>query len=154
MNQSVLYPNNRAAAVPQIHFCFKCRWEGRTVLTGCPRCGRSLFSQTNVRVRGVLLTFLGLFLSGLMSVIAFFVTPFLITAAKDPRNNAKFNGEEHLLLLIYIVFGSLIGAGITTTIAGIWQAVFGRRNMFLIWICCAFLLLALFVGSVFRGLAE
>ena len=154
MNQNVLYPNQIAAAQPQLHFCFKCRWEGRTVQAACPRCGKRLFSQTNVRWRGVALIFLGLFLTGFMSVIAFFVTVFLLAATKDPRNNAQFTGSESLLLMIYIIFGSLIVSGLTATVGGIWQAVFGRRNMFLMWICFALLLVALFVGSAFRVLAD
>jgi hypothetical protein len=154
MNQNVLYPNQPAAAPPQLHFCFKCRWEGRTFLPACPRCGRGLFSQTNVRVRGVLMTFLGLFLSGLMSVIAFFVTAFLIQTAKNPKNSAGFKGEEHLLIMIYLIFGGVIAMGVTMILAGLWQVIFGRRNMILIWIFFALIFVTFFVGNVFRGLAE
>ncbi|HEY0458576.1 MAG TPA: hypothetical protein VGC97_05440 [Pyrinomonadaceae bacterium] len=152
MNQNVLYPNQLPA--PQIHFCFKCRWEGRTVSKACPRCGRHLFSQRNVRIRGVALAFLGLFLSGFMSAITFFVTALLASAAKDPKNGAKFNGDAHMLLMIYIIFGALIAGGLTAAIGGAWQAIFGRRNMVLMWICFALLLVALFVGGAFRGLTE
>ena len=155
MNQSVLYPHqaNVAAHQPQMHFCFKCRWEGRTVLTGCPRCGRFLFSQRNVRWRGVGLVFIGLFISGLMSAVTVFVTIFMMAAAKDPRNNAELRGNELIFLLMYIVFGALIAGGLTATVGGAWQAIFGRRNMFLMWICAAFLFIAFFLGSLFRGLA-
>src|SRR5215204_7615887 len=104
MNQNVLYPKQMAAAQPQIHFCFKCRWEGRTTMPICPRCGRGLFSQNNVRWRGLALTVLGLFLSGFMSVIAIFVTGFLVEAAKNPKSGARFNGEEHMLILVCLIF--------------------------------------------------
>ena len=89
-----------------------------------------------------------------MSAITFFVTTLLASAAKDPKNGAKFNGDAHMLLMIYIIFGALIAGGSTAAIGGAWQAVFGRRNMFLMWICFALLLVALFVGGAFRGLTE
>ena len=152
MNQNVLYPNQPANA-PQMHFCFKCRWEGRTAQKICPQCGRRLFSQTNVRVRGILMTVLGLFLSGFMSVIAFFVTTMLMEAAKNPKTGAKFNGDQNMLVMIYLIFAGVIAMGVTVTIAGLWQVVFGRRNMFLIWIFFGLIFLTLLVGSVFRGLA-
>ena len=155
MNQSVLFQNQSVVNVnqPQMHFCFKCRWEGRTVLKNCPRCGSFLYSQTNVRWRGVALIFLGLFMSGLMTAVSVFVTLLLAAAANNPRNNAQFRGSESMLLLMYVVFGALIAGGLTATVGGAWQAIFGRRNMLLMWICAAFLLLAFFVGSLFRGLA-
>ena len=154
MNQNVLYPNQTAAPQPQMHFCFKCRWEGRTFQKLCPRCGKGLFSQTNVRARGVVMTFIGLFLSGFMSVIAFFVTVFLMEAAKNPKTGAKFNGDATMLVLTYLIFGAVIAMGITAFIAGLGQIIFGRRNMFLIWIFFALIFLTFFVGTVFRALAE
>src|SRR6187549_789103 len=125
MIQNVLYPNQTAAPQPQMYFCFKCRWEGRTFQKICPRCGKSLFSQTNVRIRGVMLAFIGLFLSGFMSVIAFFGTVFLMEAAKNPKTGAKFNGDESMLVLTYLIFGGVIAMGITAFIAGLWQIIFG-----------------------------
>jgi len=89
-----------------------------------------------------------------MSVIAFFVTAFLIEAAKNPKSGAKFNGEEHMLILTYLIFAGVIGMGITMIFAGLWQIIFGRRNMFLIWIFFALIFVTYFAGSVFRGLAE
>jgi len=105
-------------------------------------------------MRGVALTFIGLFLSGFMSAIAFFVTALLVQNMKDPKNAAKFNGEEHMLVLIYMVFGGVIAMGVTITVAGLWQVIFGRRNMLLIWIFFALIFLTLLVGGIFRVLAN
>ena len=154
MNQNVLYSNQLAAAAPQMHFCFKCRWEGRVSQTVCPRCGKPLFSEKNVRVRGVILTFLGLFLSGFMSAIAFFVTAMLMEAAKNPKTPVKFNGDEHMLIMIYLIFAGVIAMGVTMILAGLWQIIFGRRNMFLIWIFLTLIGLTFAVGGVFRALAD
>ncbi|HEY8562188.1 MAG TPA: hypothetical protein VIL74_17570 [Pyrinomonadaceae bacterium] len=153
MNQSVFRQNYTAAHLP-LQFCFKCRWEGRTEIPACPRCGRGLFSQTNVRWRGVALVFLGLFLSGLMSGVAIFVTLMLAAAAEDPRNRVNLNGAEHLLILGYLIFAGFIGIGVTMIAAGLWQIIFGRRNMVLIWVFFALIFITFFIGSVFRGLAE
>lgn len=89
-----------------------------------------------------------------MSVIAFFVTVFLMEAAKNPKTGAKFNGDATMLVLTYLIFGAVIAMGITAFIAGLWQIIFGRRNMFLIWIFFALIFLTFFVGTVFRALAE
>lgn len=137
-----------------MHFCFKCRWEGRISQTICPQCGKPLFSQTNVRVRGGILTFLGLFLSGFMSAIAFFVTAMLTELDKNPKTAVKFNGDEHLLIMIYLIFAGVIAMGVTIFFAGLWQIIFGRRNMFLIWIFLTLIFLTLVVGGVFRAFAE
>jgi MFS family permease len=153
MNQNVLY-SNQTAIQPQMHFCFKCRWEGRISQAVCPRCGKPLFSEKNIRVRGVILTVLGLFLSGFMSAIAFFVTAMLLEASKNPKTGAKFNGDEHILIMIYLIFAGVIAMGVTITLAGIWQIIFGRRNMFLIWIFLALIGLTFAVGGIFRALAE
>lgn len=154
MNQNVFYPNQPAAKPPELHFCFKCRWEGRISQTVCPRCGKRLFSQKNVRGRGVLLTFLGLFLSGFMSAIAFFVTAMLIQASKNPKTEVKFNGDEHMFIMIYLIFAGVIAMGVTMILAGIWQIIFGRRNMILIWIFFALIFLTFFVGGIFRAFAD
>jgi MFS family permease len=154
MRQNVLYPNQAAAAEPQLHFCFKCRWEGRISQTVCPRCGKPLFSEKNIRVRGVILTFLGLFLSGFMSAIAFFVTAMLMQASKNPKTSAKLNGDEHMLIMIYLIFAGVIAMGVTIMLAGIWQIIFGRRNLFLIWIFLTLIGLTFLVGGIFRAFAD
>ena len=88
-----------------------------------------------------------------MSAITVFVTVLMTAAARDPRNNAQFRGNELMFLLMYAVFGALIACGLTGAVGGAWQALFGRRNMFLMWICGALLSSALFAGTLFRGLA-
>ena len=89
-----------------------------------------------------------------MSAIAFFVTMLLTQAAKNPKTGAKFNGDEHMLIMIYLIFGGVIAMGVTIVLAGLWQIIFGRRNMFLIWIFFALIGLTFVVGSVFRAYAD
>ncbi len=144
---------NQNISQVQLRSCFKCRFEGNTAQTVCPRCGRRLFTTTNIRWRGALMTFIGLFLSGFMSVIAVFATALLMQAAKNPQSNAKLNEEPHMFLLVYLIFGGVIAIGLTATVAGLWMAIFGRRNMVLIWIFFALIFLTFAVGGVFQALA-
>ncbi|MGC2234789.1 MAG: hypothetical protein WA584_01340 [Pyrinomonadaceae bacterium] len=144
---------NQNISQVQLRSCFKCRFEGNTAQTVCPRCGRRLFTATNIRWRGVFMTFTGLFLSGFMSVIAIFATALLMQAAKNPQSNAKLNEEPHMLVFVYLIFGGVIAIGLTATVAGLWMAIFGRRNMVLIWIFFALIFLTFAVGGVFQALA-
>ena len=152
MNQNV-YQMNQNVVRPQYHSCFKCKYEAHTIESQCPRCGKRLYSATNIRVRGVLMTFIGLFLTGLMGTITIFVTGLLINAAKNPSTSSKLNEEPHMLYFVYAIFGGVIALGITAILAGLWQMIFGKRNMFLIWIFMGLLVLTLLAGGIFRVLA-
>lgn len=89
-----------------------------------------------------------------MSVIAFFVTGLLMEAAKNPKTAVKFNGDEHMLIMIYLIFAGVIAMGVTIILAGLWQIIFGRRNMYLIWIFFSLIGLTFLVGGIFRAYAN
>lgn len=122
-------------------------------MQACPRCGRPLYTATNIRLRGALMIALGLFLTGLMSAITILVTGLLAAAAKDPRNSAQLNEEPHMFVIVYLIFGGVIAIGLSATVAGLWMAIFGRRNMFLIWLFLALISITFAVGGIFQGLA-
>lgn len=155
MNQSCLQFNQNAVRLPQNivprqrRSCFKCRWEGDTARHMCPKCGKRLFTRTNIRVRGALLIVVGLFLSGLMSAIAIVATGCLAKAAKQPVANARLEAEAHMFVLAYVVFGGVIAAGAAATLSGMWMLIFGRRNMFLFYIFIGLLVIAYIAGSFF-----
>jgi hypothetical protein len=155
MNQNYLQFNQNAAALPrnivaaQRRSCFKCRWEGDTAQIICPKCGKRLFTRTNIRVRGAVLIAVGLFLSGLMSAIAIAVTALIAQAVKQPNANFRLQEEPHLFVLMYVVFAGVIAAGAAATLNGIWMLIFGRRNMFLFYIFIALLVVAYVAGSFF-----
>lgn len=146
MNQNMVQPEFRS--------CFKCRFEGNLPQNICPRCGKRLYTATNVRWRGFFLLFIGIFLSVFMSVIAFFVSGLLMNAMNNPESARKINAETPMLFIVYGIFGLVIVIGLTSMLMGIWQLIFGKRNRVLIWIFFGLLFLTLFVGAIFRGLAK
>ncbi len=153
MNQNI-YRMNQNFPQPEFRSCFKCRFEGNIAQDICPQCGKRLFTATNVRWRGFFLALIGLFLSGFMAAVAFFVSTLLMGAMNNPDSARKINNESSMLLMIYGIFGLVILMGMTSILMGIWQMVFGKRNRFLIWIFFALIFLTLFVGAVFRFFAE
>ncbi len=145
---------NQNLVKPEFRSCFKCRFEGNVPRNICPRCGKRLYTATNVRWRGTILLLLGLFLIGLMGGIAVFVSMLLMQAAQRPENTAKFNQDEHLFLMVYIVFAGVIGMGVAAAMSGIWMLIFGKRNRYLFWLFMALLFLTLVVGRIFQGLTR
>lgn len=99
------------------------------------------------------MTFIGLFLSGFMSVITVFATGLLMQAAKNPQSNARLNDEPHMFFLVYSIFGGVIAIGLAATVAGLWMWIFGRRNKFLVWIFFALIILTFAVGGIFQAIA-
>lgn len=153
MNQNI-YRINQNSPPPEFRSCFKCRFEGSIAQAVCPQCGKRLFTATNVRWRGFFLLLIGLFLSGFMAAVAFFVSLLLMNAVNDPGSASRINGESSMLMMIYGIFGLVIVMGLTSMLMGIWQMIFGKRNRFLIWIFFALIILTLFAGGIFRILAE
>lgn len=155
MNQNYLQFNQNAVPLPQNivraerRSCFKCRWEGDTAQKSCPKCGKRLYTRTNIRVRGAFLIVVGLFLSGLMSAIAIVATAVLANAVKQPGANARLEAEPHMFVLMYVVFAGVIAAGAAATINGMWMLIFGRRNMFLFYVFIGLLVVAYIAGSFF-----
>lgn len=163
MNQNYYQLDQNAAALNQRarqivdterRSCFKCRWEGDTAQKSCPRCGRRLFTRTNIRVRGGLLVGIGLFLSGFMTVITIFVTAVLADAVKKPGINTRLEEEPHMFVMIYLIFAGIIAAGGAITLNGLWMLIFGRRNMLLFWIFIGLLVVTFIVGRAFTALAH
>jgi len=124
---------NPAAANIDHKSCFKCSYEADTAETRCPRCGRPFKSSKNIRVRGGILVFLGVFLILFMGGIALFVS-YLVFGGSNPDAAAKFRGEGFQLLLIYGIFGCVMLFGLASLITGIFQLITGRRNQFLVWL--------------------
>ena len=142
MNNSIIHP--------QIRSCFKCRYEAVTAQFSCPRCGKRLYTMSNIRWRGVLLVVIGLFLTAFMSAIAVFVTGLLIQGAQNPETSRKLNEQTALLVAVYFIFGGVIAIGLTAVLTGFWQIIFGRRNMILLWLFLTLIFLTFVVGSIFE----
>lgn len=153
MRQNTIPSDSNNGRQP-LRMCFKCKFEDNTALKKCPRCGRPLFSETNVRVRGVLMFFIGLFLSGFMSFIAFSVADLLFKSSINIAVNSQLSQKPYLIVVIYVIFGGVIAGGLSVMFAGIWQVIFGRRNMFLIRTFIALIILTICAGGVFLGMTQ
>jgi hypothetical protein len=158
MNQNISYSNQTnqqlIAANPELHFCFKCNWEGRGTPADCPQCGSVLFSQQNVRRRGVVLIGLGLFLSIFMLAISAAVTTLLMNAADEPRYGDRLENEGHMFVLVFLIFGSVIMIGVSAVAMGLWQYVYGRRNMILLKLFFTLIGITFAVAGIFSALAN
>ncbi len=145
----------QTAARPQYHVCFKCHFEAETADgQACPRCGKPLYSEKNLRTRGWVLLGLGLFLVAFMSAITLFVTGLIYKSANDAATSAKIESEMHLFVLMYLVFGGVIAAGLTSLAMGVWQIVFGRRNRWLVWLFMTLIGVTISIGVSFQYLVK
>lgn len=160
MNQNFLQfnqINQNAGHLPQNimtgehRSCFKCSWEGETAEKTCPKCGKPAFTQANIRTRGTIMIVIGLFLSGLMSAITVLATSLLAEAAKKPGAVSRFDSEPHLFVLMYVIFGGVIAAGVAAILNGIWMVVYGRRNMFLLYFFLGLIGVVLIAGGIFTS---
>lgn len=128
--------------------CFKCNYEARSAPGRCPQCRSSKFlTSSNIRTRGIVLIVVGLFLAGFMGAIALFVG-MLIFGQKDPDAIRKVNEEIVAFGVIYLLFGAVFVFGLHSIVSGIWMAVAGKRNRFLLWLMWALLAAVAVIGGL------
>jgi len=113
--------------------CFKCGYESETELTKCPRCGTGLKSRSMIRGLGVVLVFLGGILVAGMAFLIFWTTN-MIANSDRPGATSRFTGSKSDMMFMYSIFGLVLVFGLTSLVAGLWQVIFGRRNLMLVWI--------------------
>lgn len=89
-------------------------------------------SPAALRALGVVLMVLGGLLMGGMAVLSW-VMYGVIQSSSDPRASTKFTGSESDMVFMFGIFGLVFFIGLTAFAAGIWQIVFGKRNLYLVW---------------------
>ena len=94
-----------------------------------------------IRATGAALVALGGFLIVIMGAITIAVIGMIGQSGK-PGTSARFTGTKDQMLMMFAVFGFVLLFGFVSVIAGLWQLIFGRRNMILVY----FILL---LGGVF-----
>jgi hypothetical protein len=148
-----LPPEWRFKPQPEESECFKCSFRGRVDRTACPRCGKRLYTESNIRMRGVLLIAIGIFLALFMGAIA--VGVFLLLASvRDKDSVRRINDSLPMLIGVFGIFAAVIAYGVNSVVMGLWQAITGRRNKALIWLMWAMLSVMLIGGAVFRIFAD
>ena len=108
-------------------------------------------SPSTLRALGVVLVVLGTFLMGGMAVLSY-VMYGVIQGSSDPRASTKFTGSESDMMFMFAVFALVFFIGLTAFAAGLWQIIFGRRNLILVWIMLGLGGIFIIVGAVVRYL--
>jgi len=141
----------QATSVAEYKECFKCNFRGEVADANCPKCGKVLRSAKNIRIRGIVLVAIGLFLIVMMAGLAIFIGTLTTNAARDPANAQKIAEQRTLFTAVYTLFGVIALFGLNGLAMGTWQIVFGRRNRVFIWIMFVLLALVLIAcfGAVF-----
>lgn len=125
--------------------CFKCKFEGVSESPKCPRCGGLLRSKTSVRVRGGLMIVLGGMLMVMMGALAMWA----VNANRDIHGaGARFTGTPGQFRMILGLFGLIFVFGLASVVAGLWQLIFGRRQLILMWAAIALGVLLVIGGIV------
>ena len=98
---------------------------------------------------GAVLALLGVFLVAMMSAIIIFMLGVVNQPAK-PGSGARFTGTKDEMYAIFGILGFVLLFGFTALIAGMWQLIFGRRNMILIYVIIGLGAVFLIGGTIFR----
>jgi hypothetical protein len=134
-------------------FCFKCKWEGETAEKLCPRCHKATQTRGFIRATGAALVALGGFLIVVMGAITIGLTG-LFQQSGRPGVGARFTGTKDQMLMILGIFGFVLLFGFVSVIAGLWQLIFGRRNMILVYFILALGAVSLVGGSIVQMFLE
>jgi hypothetical protein len=110
---------------------------------------KGMKSPATLRALGVVLVVLGGALMGGMAVLSW-VMYGVIQNSSDPRASTKFTGSESDMLFMYGIFALVFFIGLTAFTAGLWQVIFGRRNLILVWIMLALGGIFFIVGTLVR----
>lgn len=144
-----------AGPAPEFRQCFGCNYEAVTDQTICPRCRKKAFyTSGSIRIRGVVIMVLGLFLAGLMGGVSVFVGMLLMGAMDNPDSARKIADGQLMLIGIFGLFALLIVLGLHFVVTGGWMTIFGRRNPVLVWIMWVFIALVIVVGGVISILLD
>jgi hypothetical protein len=135
--------------------CYKCGFFGKTSQPRCPQCRRGLlFTENDIRIRGAIGIVVGLFLIGIMLVIAVGIGLLLMGASSTIRPSKDIGKSAAGFVGVYLVFGAVMLFGAHAMVVGFWQLIVGRPNRFLSKMVWVFLVLIFVAGGIFRALAN
>jgi magnesium-transporting ATPase (P-type) len=93
---------------------------------------KGIKSPAALRALGVVLVVLGGALMAGMAVLSWIM--YGVINNSDPRASTKFTGSESDMMFMFAVFALVFFIGLTAFVAGLWQVIFGKRNLILVWI--------------------
>jgi hypothetical protein len=109
-------------------------------------------SPTTLRALGTVLIVLGGALMAGMAVLSYIMYG-VIQNSDDPRATTRFTGSESDSTFMFGIFALVFFFGFTAFVAGLWQVIFGKRNLWLVWIMLGLGAIFVFIGSVVHGLS-
>jgi magnesium-transporting ATPase (P-type) len=109
-----------------------CGFDGETESISCPQCRRRLRTTTETRISGLLQTFAGILLIGLMGFIGQWF--YGVVREGQQTGHSRFTGTDQQMIVIAAIIAFVMLFGIISFIAGFWQLVTGKRNKLLIWL--------------------
>ncbi len=105
--------------------CKRCGAASDDGAARCARCGGPVTTARTMRVLGLALVGVGLFLFIFMGAITYFVAQIIFHA--DP-SGAHFNGSPQTALYIFALFGLVMIFGVAAVVSGALQARSARPN--------------------------
>jgi len=117
--------------------CFVCDYKAVTADLACPQCGKPMQSESTIRFLGGVLSFLGLLLITIMTLVINGISHATRVVDRpghygESARNAPSDG------VIYFILIAVLLAGFLALMAGGWMVVTGRRNLKLLWIMITF----------------
>lgn len=88
-------------------------------------------SPATLRALGGVLVVLGTLLMGGMAVLSWVM--YGVIQNSDSRASTRFTGSESDMMFMFGIFALIFFIGLTAFSAGLWQIIFGRRNLWLVW---------------------
>jgi hypothetical protein len=108
-------------------------------------------SPGTLRALGVVLVVLGSLLMGGMAILSWIMYG-VIQGSSDPRASTKFTGTESDMMFMFGIFALVFFFGLTSFVAGLWQVIFGKRNLILVWIMLGLGGIFMLAGTIVRYL--
>ena len=111
--------------------CFACDYKAVTAELSCPSCGKPLQTETTIRFFGGVLSFLGLLLITVMTLVIKGIGN--AHRIDRPGHYGKTARNAPTEGMVYFILIAVLIMGVATLLAGGWMAVTGRRNLKLLW---------------------
>lgn len=109
---------------------------------------KGIKSPATLRALGVVLVVLGGALMGGMAVLSWMM--YGVISNNDPRASTRFTGSESDVMFMFAIFALVFFIGLTAFSAGLWQVIFGKRNLILVWIMLGLGVIFFVVGTAVR----
>lgn len=128
--------------------CFGCDYKEVTEERRCPQCGKPLQDEKTIRMLGGILSFLGLVLITIMTLVINGISH--STRVVDrPGHYGESARNTPNGTLVYGILIAVLLMGVSTLLTGGTMVVTGRRNLKLLWFMIAFGLVLGGFGYVF-----